>query len=200
MKRVAITAVPLLITVLVWAISVPHLMWFGIREDVMQLFGALALVGFGTSMIIATRLPVVARLLGGQDKLTGVHKWLGVTAVGLVVVHLATRLVLFALGDRMGMTPGTVHLPFSEAAATMFVALIAFAFWARKVKYQTWLLVHKLMAVAYVCALAHYYVASQLFPFGLSPFSIWMDIMALVGVASAIYSVLVIGRRPNPTD
>jgi len=182
----------MLVTVAVWAISAP---WLGTHagDNVMQLFGALALTGFGVTMVLSTRLPQVARLYGGGDKLPAVHKWTGVTSIGFVVVHLATRLIMFAQGE--GMRQSGVHLPFSEAAATLFVLLAIFALWARKVNHKTWLLVHNLMAVAYLCALAHYYITSLLGPLGLSAFSIWMDVMALVGVASAIYSVLVVSRR-----
>jgi len=193
MKRISVVALPLVITVIVWAVSVPS-MSLRSGDGVMQLFGALALVGFGTVMLASTRWRVLETWLGGPDKMFALHKWLGVTSVGLVIVHLGIRLIIFGRshGDMMGQT---VHLPFSEAAATLFVILLIFALWVRKMKHETWRLVHKAMALAYVLALTHYYTASMLAPFGLTPFSIWIDITAVVGVCSAVYSVFLKARR-----
>ena len=198
MKRISIVAVPLLVTVIVWAVSVPS-MALQSGDGLMQLFGSLALVGFATVMLLSTRWRVLDRWFGGLDKMLVVHKWLGVASVGFVVVHLATRLILFGRshsgmgqgGDMMGQP---VHLPFSEAAAMLFVILLIFALWVKRMKYETWQLVHKAMALAYVCALTHYYIASMLAPFGASPFSLWIDITAITGVASAVYSVFLYNR------
>jgi len=197
MKRISIVAAPLVVTIIVWALSVPSMSLHS-GDGLMQLLGALALAGFATGMLLSTRARALGRLFGGLDKLLVVHKWLGVTSVGFVVAHLATRLILLGRpGSAMNhaMMSQTVHLPFSEAAAVLFVFLLIFALWVRRVKYKTWQLVHKAMALAYVLALAHYYVASMLEPLGLTPFSIWIDITAIVGVASAVYSVFLHNRK-----
>ena len=205
MKQTALVAVPLVVTLIVWAVSVPGMaLQSGMGQ--VQLFGALALVGFGVVMILSTRLRVLDKLFGGQDKIFVVHKWMAIASIAFVVFHLAVRLSLLGTpgggmdhggsGMRGGMGDGTsaVHLPFSEAAATIFVVLIIIALWARTMKYETWQLIHKAMAVAYVAALIHYYTTSLLRPLAFTAFSVWMDIMAILGVAAAVYSVFLYGR------
>jgi len=193
MKRAVIVSVPLVITLLVWLGSVP-LSALESGEDAMQLIGALALVGFGVVMMLATHWRALDRLFDGQDKAFVVHKWLGVVSVGFVLVHLLAHNGMpghggFGPGHGVPGMGGHGSPPFGEIAAILLIVLIVLAFIARAAKYETWRFVHRIMALAYVAALAHYYLTSTLQPLGFTPFSVWIDITAMFGVASAIYSV-----------
>ena len=67
----------------------------------------------------------------------------------------------------------------------MLAALVA-----TKLGYEAWRLVHKLMAVAYGFGLVHYYSSSTYGPWGTGAFSVWLDAVNLIGVAAAMFAIL----------
>ena len=181
------------LTVLAWALSHPVTdVALGVR--VAQLIAALALVGFATSNAISTRYRVIDGLFNGLDKAYLVHKWVGLSSMGLVVVHIVTVGV-----TRTGPTGrATWAAHFGAPSLTLFVVLGLVALFARRVKYEVWQTVHKFMLLPYVIGLVHYYGASTYDPFRLSPFSLWLDVVNVVGVACAVYSLVFYPRFAFP--
>lgn len=91
MKRIAL---PLsLLIIFCWALLQPaEILSFSapfmpMRRAFTLLLGALALGWMSYSMLLALRPPWLERYLGGLDKLFGVHKWVGIGSVLLVVAH-----------------------------------------------------------------------------------------------------------------
>jgi predicted ferric reductase len=58
-------------------------------------------------------------------------------------------------------------------------------------KYEHWKRVHSFMIVPYLVGLIHYYGSSTLGPWQWSGFSLWLNLVNLAGIASAIYSVFI---------
>ncbi|MCL2467715.1 MAG: ferric reductase-like transmembrane domain-containing protein [Micrococcales bacterium] len=193
------------LTVLFWALSSPADS-VAMSGQVSQLLGGLALTGFAMLFAIATRAGVLDGLFDGLDKAYVVHKWLGVVSIGLVLVHFATHGGAGHDGTRgpgsrrsTGDGPLGGDGPLSDGqgpdrwgvgAMVAFVALVAVALAAKKLNHERWKLVHKLVAVAYGIGLVHYYGASQYGPWGTSPYSLWLNLVNLLGMAAAVYSVL----------
>ncbi|MCL2850024.1 MAG: ferric reductase-like transmembrane domain-containing protein [Micrococcales bacterium] len=197
------------LTCLFWALSSPA-ETVATSGEVSQLLGGLALTAFAMLFTIATRAGVLDGLFGGLDKAYVVHKWLGVVAIGLVLVHFVTHggagHDATGPGSRRQRGDGPLGGDGAQladgqlgdgpdrwgvAAMVAFVVLVAVALFAKKLSHETWKVVHKLMAVAYGVGLVHYYGASQYRPWGTSPYSLWLNLVNLLGVAAALYAVLV---------
>jgi predicted ferric reductase len=180
------------LTVVVWLLT-PSLE-VALTSQIAQLLGALALVGFGLGNFISTRHQLIDRLFDGQDKAYVVHKWLGVSSVGLVGVHF----IIFQLGRaHSALTAGhsaggLVHI--GRPSLVVFIVLILVALIAKRVDYQKWRVFHKLLIVPYVVGVVHYYGSTTYGAVALSPFSIWLNLVNVVGLASIIYTVLLYQR------
>ena len=91
MRKGIVVAIALFgLTALTWALSSPSAP-IPVSGRVSQLLGGLALTGFAQVFILATRAQVLDSLFAGLDKAYRVHKWLGITSVSFVVVHLLTH-------------------------------------------------------------------------------------------------------------
>ena len=182
------------LTCLAWAFSSPHGA-VPVTGQVSQLLGGLALTGFAALFVIATRWSVLDSLFHGLDKAYVAHRWLGVASISLVVAHVLTHGGAAAGGaPGPGSGHGPASGPWGVLAAVGFVALTVVALTATRISHEAWKAVHRLMAVAYAVGLVHYYRASLYGPWGASPFSVWLDLVNLVGVAAAVYSVLLYER------
>ena len=54
-----------------------------------QYLGFAALIAMAQIMVLATRWPGVELVYGGLDRVYVLHKWLGIVAVGAVLLHEA---------------------------------------------------------------------------------------------------------------
>jgi predicted ferric reductase len=61
--------------------------YFGFRAVAMQYSGVIAIAAMSVAMILATRPRWLETPLVGLDKMYRLHKWLGITALGVSVVH-----------------------------------------------------------------------------------------------------------------
>ena len=177
------------LTVLCWIVSTP-VPALPALDEVSQLFGGLALTGFAAMMVLSTRIWLLDTLFTGLDKSYVVHKWLAIVAVALVAVHFTLRFSLMAAehaagGPRRDMTPGLGQ--FGVPAFVMFLVLGGLTLVWRRLNYDIWKLIHKFMALPYAVGLIHFYGSSGYPP--LAPFSLWLDLLTVIGVGSALYSI-----------
>ena len=61
--------------------------YFGFRAVAMQYSGVIAIAAMSVAMILATRPRWLETPLTGLDKMYRLHKWLGITALGVSVAH-----------------------------------------------------------------------------------------------------------------
>lgn len=213
MKR---TVLPLsLLIVVLWAAMQPaEVLGFAapfltMRKALTSLTGALALGWMGVCMLLALRPSWLESALGGLDKLFYVHKWGGIGAVLLVVIHW-----LLILSPRTLMAWGWVetvarrpHGPrgggssligvakeMGEWSAWLMIALGIVAL-LRFVPYGWFRKLHKGFPVAFLIGAFHSVVMVQKDVVG-TPFGILMWIIALLGSVIAVHSLTgMIGRR-----
>lgn len=193
-KGLAILGAMLAVTVVTWALSHPTpsiTFTFGLA----QLAGTLALTGLAANLFIASRSRSVQKLFGSVASINVVHKWLGIGSVAMTLVHIA----VFQL-DRMLNGTKLSKAPIAHVAAVsilLFLGLVILALVAKKLTPAAWLNWHRLMLLAYVIGLVHYYGSSSYRPLGASPLSVWMDLVTLFAVCSVL--ALYWGRRKNLT-
>ena len=92
MKRIRIGLwACLLIPTLLWALtqSLPASpwTWFSTRPAVLQLTGILAILTMSAAMVLALRPKPLEALFDGLDKMYRLHRWLGISALVLSLLH-----------------------------------------------------------------------------------------------------------------
>lgn len=176
------------VTVLAWLVSRPEVPTTAASER-LQLYGLLALAGLAATMAIATRARVLDRLFGGLDRAYGVHAWLGISSIGLVLLHLVSRR---PGGQREAGELDLIDL--GLPALVLFVVLGLVAMVGPRLRHEAWKAIHALMAVAYLIALVHYYGSSSYGAWGTAPISVWMNLVNAAGLACGLYSTVLYER------
>lgn len=201
-----------LLTVL-WFIAAPSVFqltgFFAVRGAIVQYSGIIAMGAMSLAMILALRPRWPERWLGGLDKMYRLHKWLGITALAVSVVHwLWGKVPKWAVGwgwlepPVRGETPvidNPVEALFmswrSSAegvgewafyAAVLLIALALIKYFPYRLFYKT----HLLLAVAYLALVFHAVVLTD-FTYWISPIGV---VMALL-LGSGTYAALVVLLR-----
>jgi predicted ferric reductase len=180
------------ITFVVWALT-PTKDSVSLVSQVAQLCAALALVSFAAILAISTRHRLIDHLFAGLDKAYVGHKWLGVSAVLFVIIHVGLvqlNRALFTGHGRRGDGDHVGTVGIGNLALILFLALILVALFAKRVNHEHWKSLHAVFAVPYIVGLVHYVGSSSYGAFSLSPLSLWLGAINLVGLGSVIYTVV----------
>lgn len=204
----------LLLLSLLWVLAEPGLSavsgLFPVRTLAVQYTGLLAMGAMSLAMMLALRPRWPERWFGGLDKMYRLHKWLGITALVVAVVHwLWSQGPKWAVGARLlvrpergprpvitdpiqaflnslrGTAEGIGEWAFYAAVVLILLALIhAFPY---RLFYKT----HRLLALAYLVLVFHAVVLVS-FPYWASPIG-W--VMAALMAGGTISAVVVLLRR-----
>lgn len=184
--------------------------FFAVHATVMQYTGIVAIAAMSVAMMLTLRPRQPERWMGGLDKMYRLHKWLGITALVVSIVHW-----LWAEGPRWAVGLGLLERPargprppaanpveayfaswrgtaesMGEWAFYAAVVLIALAL-IRAFPYQLFYKTHRLMAIAYLVLAFHAVVLLR--------FSNWMTplgwAMALLLAGGTFSAVVVLLRR-----
>lgn len=151
--------------------------------------GVAALSLMATAALLSGRWRWVESLLGGLDRVYDAHKWLAVAALCLASVHL-----LFKAG-----TPGwdaAAIFPLSpdwtrlvrqaSFVGLMFIVLLALN---RNIPYRSWRWWHRLSGPLFLVAVLHWLSIKS--PIAIvSPVGLWLAGLTILGLAAAIYKLL----------
>ncbi|MDR3088181.1 MAG: ferric reductase-like transmembrane domain-containing protein [Azoarcus sp.] len=184
--------------------------FFELRSIIINYTGILAMGAMSLAMMLAIRSVTVEPLIGGLDKSYRLHKWLGITALAVGVVHwLWAEGVKWAVGwgwlERPARGPRPhfdnpvqqffmdVHGPaehigewaFYAAAVLILLALI------KHFPYRYFFTTHRIIAIAYL-VLAFHAVVLFKFPYWQSPVT-WVSSLLMIG--GTIGAVLSLTRR-----
>ncbi|MBN9406637.1 MAG: ferric reductase-like transmembrane domain-containing protein [Burkholderiales bacterium] len=81
----------LLVLVILWLLAEPTVFqsstFFGLRDHMVQVSGVLAMGCMSLAMALALRPLWPQARLGGLDKMYRLHKWLGIAALVVAIVH-----------------------------------------------------------------------------------------------------------------
>ncbi len=180
--------------------------FFPLRGSMVQLSGVLAITCMSFAMILATRPRWPEGWMGGLDKMYRLHKWLGVGALVLAVVHWlwseapkwAVRLGWLERPQR-GPRPVPDHAieqflrtwrgtaeTIGEWAFYAAVLLIAAAL-IHRIPYRLFYKTHRLLAVVYVALVLHALILVRP-AYWLSP----LGVVLAVSLAWATWAALVV--------
>jgi predicted ferric reductase len=200
--KLAFAAVAALVIAL-WFISIDWSLLSGgfwaVRGLLVPLTGILAITFMAVAILLAARPVQVEAALGGLDKFYRLHKWLGIAAVSMAVLHWLVEKAPEWLVELGWLAPrpraagaGTEPRPFAEyrdwAADTgewafyLLLLLAALALW-RRVPYHLFFKTHRLMAPLFLALTFHAIVLTPA-SFWNAPIG-WLMIAALATAAFA---------------
>jgi len=214
MKNIRLSfAVLLLGLTALWLLSETLPPWppgvFALRQPLIYGTGFLALGVMGAALLLAARPLLIEPWLGGQDKAYRLHKWLGIAALVLAVLHwLWAKAPKWAVGwgwlerPQRGPRPSTEDLPLvyrwlqelrgpaeeiGEWAFYGVVLLIALAL-LKRFPYRYFAKVHRLLAPLYLLLVFHGLVLMRPTDWGV-PIGLLSLLLAGAGSAAALRSL-----------
>jgi predicted ferric reductase len=199
---------------ILWLAAEPSVLqsegFFAVRAAVVQYSGIVAIGVMSVAMLLVLRPRWPERWLGGLDKMYRLHKWLGITALAVAVVHWlwsqgpkwAVRWGLLerpVRGDRLPLgNPVAAFLkglrgPAEGAgewafyAAVLLITLALVKYFPYRLFYRT----HRLLAIAYLVLVFHAVVLTN-FGYWISPLGV---LLALLLAGGSYAAAIVLLRR-----
>lgn len=148
-------------------------------------FGALSMTSMALVLVLVARWRLVDRILCGPDKSYGVHRWLGLFAIGGGLAHWA-----LAAPVGSGILPALAGGGRDAGLIAMLgLIVLTFAAMSRTIPYHIWKASHMLMGPLFLLAAFHtFFVASPL-AVGAAPWTL-MAAASIVGVIAWCQTLL----------
>lgn len=179
----------ILVTLALWLLVKPTRN-ISLLSQCSELLASIALVGFALINFISTRSKILDNIFDGLDKSYIYHRYLSISTLVILLIHDLT----ISIGRRIGGTKvhyDKVGALIGSFSLYLFIILIITAIVAKKLNYERWKNIHKFMIVAYAFGIYHYYAVSDYAVLSFNGFAIWMDVINLIGIISAFYSVFI---------
>ncbi|MCC2096581.1 MAG: ferredoxin reductase family protein, partial [Hyphomicrobiales bacterium] len=159
--------------------------------------GAAAVVAMAQTLILAARPPLVEPLFGGLDRMYRVHKWLGISAMVLMILHQQIEPDFERTVRETGL--GELGEEAGEFAFNALLALIAVSWFRRlpfiglEIPYQIWRFSHRFMGALFAMVVFHQFFVDM--PTGVDPsLSMLLNTFGIAGVIAWIYTELIAPR------
>ncbi len=146
-----------------------------------EIFSSWVVTVFAANFLMATRAKWVERLFGGLDKMYLIHRRSAIIAVCLLILHF-----VFVPRDLTEFNPGKPLGFYALILILLGVIIAAVPFFKRKIPYNKWLNIHKLMGICYVMAVMHGFMVFSLIK-ELPITRVYVFGMSIVGVLAWIY-------------
>ena len=160
------------------------------------MLGGIAFLLMTVSMVLSTRARIFEDLFGGLDRMYQVHKVTGTTSLIFVLVHFFAVPKELPVG--LGLDPIANALvpsaPLGMVALIVLVLSLAVAL-NRKIPYNRWRPMHKLMGLVYFLVIGHFLTAPAIFFEKFSVSGILILIAGIIGSVCFLYSVFGMNRK-----
>ncbi|WP_026881686.1 ferredoxin reductase family protein [Clostridium akagii] len=186
------------ILIILFSIIITYIFWIFIKptrtipviSEYSQLLASFALVCLAWINFISTRHKILDTIFDGLDKSYIYHKYLGISMLVMLILHDQT----ISIGKSQEILSGSLisrdpYAMYGSFGLYLFVLIIAVALLAKKLNYERWKVIHKFMIIPYAFGIYHYYGSSNYPVFSMNPFSLWLNVVNFIGIASAIYSI-----------
>jgi len=185
--------------------------WWQLRQHAMYLSGLWSISLMALVMLLALRLPLLDRVMGGMDQVYRLHKWTGIAAALTAIAHWGAKESsgwIKALWGRAGRPAREAVLPWltdtrgfakdlGEWAFYLLLAMVALTLIARLLPYKHWRLLHRAMPVLFL-ALVFHAVALMPLTFWALPLGLLMGSLLALGSLAAVWSLAGwVGRSRN---
>ncbi len=153
-------------------------------------YGMGSIVLMSVTLLLASRLPVLDRLFGGFDRVYIWHRWFGIAAIVLLLLHADAENDVANGVFPFGRNAEETGTGLAETVETLFLVLIVISI-LRILPYRIWRYSHLLLIVPFTFSVIHVVTAEQPFALG-SPGSLWLWAWSIIGFLAFIYRVLFI--------
>lgn len=153
-----------------------------IRRVLGEIMSSWVITVFGFNLLMATRARWVERIFGGLDKMYLIHRRSGIIAMVLLFLHfgIVPRHPEFAIGKPLGF----IAMLFIFIGIALSVAPV----FRRRILYNKWLSMHRLMGPFYILGVCHAYLVPTLIS-KLPIVRTYVFGMSVLGILSWFYRV-----------
>ena len=176
--------------------------WWQLRQHAIYVSGLWSIGLMALVMLLALRLPLFDRVLGGMDQVYRLHKWAGIGAALTAIAHWGAKESsggIKALWGRAGRPAREAVLPWltdtrgfakdlGEWAFYLLLAMVVLTLVARLLSYQRWRVLHRAMPVLFL-ALVFHAVALMPLAFWTLPLGLLMGALLALGSLAALWSL-----------
>lgn len=155
--------------------------WLNVHRILGEVFSSWVVTVFAFNFLMATRARWVENIFGGLDKMYMIHRRSGVIAVFLLLAHF-----LIVPRDLVEFNPGKPLGFYAFILILLGVLLAALPFFKKRIPYNKWLNVHRLMGFFYCMGVAHGLMVNSLIR-ELPLTRAYVFGMAFVGIGAWIY-------------
>lgn len=153
-------------------------------------YGMGSIVLMSATLLLSSRLPVLDRLFGCFDRVYIWHRWFGIAAIVLLLLHADAENDVANGIFPFGRNAEETGVDLAESAETLFIVLIVISI-LRILPYRIWRYSHLLLIVPFTFSAIHVVTAEQPFALG-SPGSLWLWTWTIIGFLSFFYRVLIV--------
>jgi predicted ferric reductase len=165
-----------------------------------------ALVGFSAwaaNLTLASRARPIERAVGGIERLYRAHRRIGLLVVTLVAIHVVF-LTLYSTGDAVDLyLPTAGWETFTGVIALVLLVGFVVASLVRRLPYQTFLLIQRLLGIAFLLGALHTFAIGGT-PAASAALTAYLACLAALGVAGVGYRMaggrLGLGRHSYRVD
>ncbi len=176
--------------------------WWRLRQHALYLTGLWSIGLMSLIMLLALRLPLLEKALGGMDQVYRLHKWAGVGAGVTALMHWGAKEGggwIKSLWGRAGRPAREAVLPWltdsrglakdlGEWAFYLLLALLIITLVQRLLPYKPWRIMHRVMPLLYL-VLAFHSVALMPLTFWAQPLGLLMGTLLALGSLAALWSL-----------
>lgn len=170
---------------------------YGIANAISIAAGSVSMIAMSQCLLLATRPRPLEPLFGGLDRMYQLHKWLGITALGTLLLHdlLEPHFKRWAQETMLGEFGGSL----GSLAYYGLVSLILLS-WIKRIPiigwdipYHLWWLSHRLTGAFFAVACLHQILVDKPFGFG-HPLSLILNISGATGIACYVFIEFIAAR------
>jgi len=164
---------------------------YGMGTAIGIALGSGSIAAMSLALILSARLKLLEPIFGGLDRMYGVHKWLGIAALALMIGHntIEPELEHFVRETRLGEFASDV----GEFALNGFIGLILIS-WIKRIPFTRlelpwpiWRLTHRFTGLLFAVAAFHQLAIDK--PAGIDgTLSLYLNALCLTGLAAWLYT------------
>ncbi len=148
--------------------------------------GTLSLILMGLAQFMATRFSWLQSIFGGLDRIYVLHKWIGITALGALLLHDTID------ADIDGIAPETFLTDIAETFGELSlygILILVIITIATFIPYHLWRWTHRFMGAFFALSTFHYLFIIK--PFGnFEPLGLYTLFFCCIGLFGYLYTLL----------
>lgn len=164
---------------------------YGMQVTLGMAFGAASIAAMSLTLVLSARPRFIESLFGGLDRMYGVHRWLGIAALALMIGHNTVEPELEGFVRETWL--GEFASDLGEIALNGFIGLILIS-WIKRIPFTRlelpwpiWRFTHRFTGLLFALVAFHQYAVDK--PAGIDgTLSLYLDVLCLAGLAAWLFT------------